>query len=301
MNLRKIFNTAIHRLESSDVYFGHAVACAEDEVVLLLMFVLKCDFNQLNERAQEDIDVNDVNIIKDMLNKRIEQRIPMAYLTGFVVFAGLRFSIDQRALIPRSPIAELIDRPDVNFLKIQSGARILDLCAGSGCIGMAVAHYYSGTTVDVADIDENALSLAHENRKLLGLHEQVNIIHSDLFDAVSGTYDFIITNPPYVGKSEYADLPVEYTHEPRQGLVSEMDGLYIPIKILLKAAEFLSEKGVLVMEVGYSDEALSALLPDIDFNWLDFDRGGQGVCMFSRDNLIRYQPLFERCLAQYVA
>ena len=297
MKLKELFTAAIERLERADVFFGHAVSCAEDEAVLLLMHITNMDFEALNTQTEMPLNEAQVQQAHTLIQKRIDSRLPMAYLLGFAIFAGLRFQVDQRALIPRSPMAELIM---MELHVSDSSGHALDLCTGSGCIGLALAHHCPGYHVDLVDIDADALALAEINRQQLGLTERTRIIQSDLFANVNQTYDLILTNPPYVGVEEYADLPEEYRHEPELGLVTALDGLYIPLKILIEATDYLTDTGLLFLEVGYSDALLVDTLPQVDFEWLEFAHGGQGICVFNRQDLIRYRPLFEQQLRQYV-
>ena len=297
MKLKELFAAVTERLEQADVFFGHAVGCAEDEAVLLMMHVMQMEFQQLNQSAENTVSAEQIDQAHMTVEKRISSRKPMAYLLGFVIFADLRFQVDERALVPRSPMAEIIVS-DLDF--ITPPARALDLCTGSGCIGLALAHHHPEVSVDLADIDGQALSLAEINRQQLGLSERTHIIQSDLWAQIEDKYDLIVTNPPYVSRDEYLDLPEEYHKEPELGLVTEMDGMLIPLKILAQAADHLNDKGLLYLEVGYSDQILMDILPDVDFEWLEFAHGGQGICVFNRQDLIRYRPLFEQLLAAHV-
>ncbi|WP_395376396.1 50S ribosomal protein L3 N(5)-glutamine methyltransferase [Marinicella sp. W31] len=297
MKLKELFTAVIEHLEHADVFFGHAVGCAEDEAVLLMMHVMDMGFEQLNASADRDLHAEQINRANNLLHERISTRKPLAYLLGFVFFAGLRFQVDERALVPRSPMAELI----VNDLDSMTPLECaLDLCTGSGCIGLALAHHHPQLHVDLVDIDAEALALAEINRQQLDLTDRTRILQSDLFTHVEGSYDLILTNPPYVSRDEYLALPEEYHIEPELGLVTEMNGMLIPVKILAEAANYLNDNGLLYLEVGYSDQILMDILPDVDFEWLEFAQGGQGICIFNRQDLIRYRPLFERLLATHV-
>src|SRR5690606_23590675 len=219
--------------------------------------------------------------------RRIEERVPVAYLVGEAWFCGLPFKVDERVLIPRSPIAELINNRFEPLLN-REPLRILDLCTGSGCIGIACALAFPDAQVDLADISTDALQLAQENVQRHGLEQQVRVIESDLFTAVQGPYDLIVTNPPCVSRQEVDELPAEYHHEPELGLLSLDDGLDIPLRILREAAAHLHEDGVLVLEVGYSREALTARLPGVPLLWLEFEHGGDGVCALTAQQLRQY-------------
>jgi ribosomal protein L3 glutamine methyltransferase len=224
--------------------------------------------------------------IKQVLLQRVEQHKPLPYLLGRAYFAGLQFLCDERAIIPRSPLAELI----LNDFKPWYGgpppARILDLCCGGGCIGLAVAHYFPDTTVDLVDLDPAALALARDNAAALGLTQRVDIIQSDLFAALAGRrYDLILSNPPYVDSEDLAGLPAEYLHEPELALGSGTDGLDLTRRILATARQYLQDTGMLILEVGNSWPALETAYPRLPFTWLEFEHGGHGVFALSAEEL----------------
>lgn len=301
MQVQQIFNDSIDFLANQEIFSGQGVANAEDEVVLLLMHVLAVDFNGLNQMATTSVTDEQQQQIKALLQQRVEQHVPMAYLVGFAVFAGLHFKVDERALIPRSPFAALIDEGFAPWVDMTACQRVMDMCTGSGCIGLAVAHYYRHCQVDLVDISSAALSLAAENTEHLGLGSQVNLIESDLFTQIEQPCDLILANPPYVDETEYQQLPAEFEHEPRLALVSDRDGMELPVKILLEAPECLTEGGVLFLEVGYNDEVLSACLPKVPLMWVDLSTGGQGICVFSRADLLKYRTEFKHFLESHVA
>ena len=297
----EIFKESIDFLSQHQVFYGHGVELAEDEVLLLLMSVLGKGFAALNAQPESPVSVEQVKQVKAILQKRVDQRIPMAYLVGFSVFAGLRFRVDQRVLIPRSPFVELIDLAFEPWLDMNRVKETLDLCTGSGCIGLAIAHYFTHSKVDVSDISEGALEVARINRQALQLEQRVNVIQSDLFERIGGSYDLIVSNPPYVDKTEYDELPEEFRHEPETALVSNELGMEIPAKILRDAPNHLSEQGWLFLEVGYNDEVLAGLFPEIPFEWIHFSMGGQGICVFKRDDLLKYRPYFDQFLQSNVS
>lgn len=216
----------------------------------------------------------------------MDDRIPVPYLTGRAWFAGLEFRIDRRAIIPRSPIAELIENEFSPWYPGAELTRVLDLCCGSGCIGLAIAAWLPQTRVDLADIDEQALALARENVDLLGLDQRVELVPSDLFKGLRGRqYDLIVTNPPYVDAPDIASMPQEYTHEPALALGSGSDGLNAIKQILAHAVHHLSPDGLLVAEVGNSWQALEAALPMVPFTWIELERGGHGVFVLTAREL----------------
>ena len=220
--------------------------------------------------------------------RRIEERVPAAYLTGEAWFAGLNFKCDRRALVPRSPIAELIEAGFEPWLGGREVRRALDLCTGSGCIAIAMAHYNPDWHVDGADISEEALSLARENQERLQV-DNVRFLKSDLFSALQGEhYDLIVTNPPYVTDDEVDALPKEYSHEPELGLRAGPDGLDLVLRILRDAPLHLTEDGPLVCEVGESERHLVKLLPELPLLWVEFKVGQMGVFVAERHDLVTH-------------
>lgn len=299
--LRQFFDQSVAWLNRHEVHYGHGVAEAEDEVVLLLMHVMQVDFLTLNQMSDTPVSEEHQKLVARLLAKRVAERKPMAYIVGFSVFAGLTFDIDERALIPRSPFMELIDRGFAPWVDMSTVTRVMDMCTGSGCIGLAVAHHFGHTSVDLVDINVQTLELAAINRQKLELTERTACIQSDLFTAINDqTYDLIIANPPYVADEEYNDLPEEYSHEPRLALVSEHQGMEIPVRVLANAAKYLTADGHLFLEVGYNDEVLNRCLPDVPITWVELSMGGQGIGVFSRQDLIKYQPQFTAFLNAHV-
>jgi ribosomal protein L3 glutamine methyltransferase len=213
----------------------------------------------------------------------------VAYLVGETWFAGLKFKSDRRALVPRSPIAELIESGFAPWLDERPVERALDLCTGSGCIGIAMAEYNPDWQVDIVDISDEALSLARENIVFQHLEGRVNAIQSDLFAGVADQrYDLIVSNPPYVTEDEYAALPGEYAHEPKLGLTSGADGLDLCLRMLDEAADHLTDDGLLIVEVGESEQALAALLPQVPFVWIEFKVGQMGIFALERRDLVEH-------------
>jgi ribosomal protein L3 glutamine methyltransferase len=222
----------------------------------------------------------------------------VAYLTGEAWFAGLAFKIDERVLVPRSPIAELIQNGFTPWLDGREVSRALDLCTGSGCIGIAMAAHNPNWSVDLVDISDGALELANENLAAHHLGERVRAIESDLFGALQGeVYDLIVSNPPYVTEQEFAALPPEYSHEPALGLTAGHDGLDFALRILAEAPEHLSDEGLLIVEVGESEHALSALLPQLPLTWIEFNVGPMGVFAAERRDLVRHADAIRAALA----
>lgn len=277
--------------EEADLYFGHGTDNPWDEALHLVLGSLQLPME--SDPSILDCALNDAEKSQLIRNvrRRVDDRVPVPYLTGRAWFAGLEFLIDSRAIIPRSPIAELIERDFAPWYPGTGIRRVLDLCCGSGCIGLAVAAWNPEATVDLVDIDQNALALAEENRARLELEGRVNIVASDLFEALRGRqYDLIVTNPPYVDEADLASMPPEYRHEPALALGSGVDGLDITRRILDNAVHFLSPDGLLVGEVGNSWVALQDALPTIPFTWIELERGGHGVFVLTARELAEHQP-----------
>jgi ribosomal protein L3 glutamine methyltransferase len=213
----------------------------------------------------------------------------VAYLVGEAWFAGMPFKSDARALVPRSPIAELIEGEFSPWLDGRDVGRALDLCTGSGCIGIAMAAHNPHWQVDIADLSDDALALARENIALHQVGRQVRAIRSDLFSGLPGErYDLVVSNPPYVTDDESAALPGEYAHEPKLGLAAGADGLDIALRILRDAPDHLTDDGLLIVEVGESERALTALLPEVPFVWIEFKVGSMGVFALGRHDLVAH-------------
>lgn len=302
MTVKDLFDQLCQKLEQAAVYSGHGVVDASDEVVLLMMHVLSVDFETLNDSSSVTVSPAQIEQSHSLLQQRISTRQPMAYVLGFSVFAGLTFVVDERVLVPRSPFVQLIDQAFQPWVDMEQVNQVLDLCTGSGCIGLAIAHYFGHCHVTLSDLSTDALDVAEINRAALALTSRSQCIESDLFAGLSGDFDLIVTNPPYVSDHEYQQLPQEFSHEPKMALVTERGGLEIPIRILSQAADFLSEQGHLFLEVGFYDQALMQALPDVPFTWVDFgfeNEGfgdGQGICVFTRSDLLRFKPHFDEFL-----
>ncbi len=277
--------------EEAELYFGHGTDNAWDEALHLVLGSLQLPME--SDPSVLDCRINDSEkeqLIRNV-RRRVDERVPVPYLTGRTWFAGLEFKIDRRALIPRSPIAELIERDFAPWYAGPPVQRVLDLCCGSGCIGLAVAAWNPQARVDLVDIDEEALALAEENRELLELQKRVEIIRSDLFEGLRGRqYDLLLTNPPYVDEEDLASMPPEYRHEPALALGSGADGLDITRRILETAVHFLAPDGLLVGEVGNSWVALQDAFPGIPFTWIELERGGHGVFVLTARELAEYHP-----------
>ena len=285
LQLGDAIRLAADAFEAAQLYYGHGTDNAIDEASWLLLHAL--GLSPVNEPDYEML-LNAEQIIRcnEILAKRIERRQPAAYITGEAWFAGLRFKSDNRALVPRSPLAELIVEDFFGLLSGKEAPRILDLCTGGGCIAIACAYAREGAIVTASDISEQALALAAENVQLHKVQSQVKLVHSGLFEQLNGRFDLILSNPPYVDQSDINAMAKEFHHEPQLGLVAGEDGLDLVRNMLAQAPDYLSDNGMLVVEVGNSATALEAAFPHLPFLWLEFSHGGSGVFVLTRQELL---------------
>jgi len=275
------------RMDEAGLFFGHGTDNAWDESCWLLETLLKRHGVQ-DIHADLVLDPAVVAEADALLEQRLATRKPLAYLLKEAWFCGLPFYVDERVLVPRSPIAELI-RNGFDPLVKTPPKRVLDPCAASGCIGIACALAFEDAEVVLSDISEDALAVSRVNVERHGVQGRVRLVQSDLFDTVEGRFDLIVTNPPYVAQDEYEELPDEFKREPVLGLVTEEQGLAIPLAILAKAADHLEPGGVLVLETGATWELLAERRPDLPFLWLEFEHGGEGVCALTREQLLAHR------------
>ncbi len=287
------------RFSAAGLTFGHSHDNPIDEATHLVLASLHLPPDIPPAYGAGKLTAEERARVLGLIERRINERLPVAYLVGETWFAGLKFKSDRRALVPRSPIAELIESGFTPWLDGRQVERALDLCTGSGCIGIAMAEYNPSWQVDVVDVSEDALSLARENVAFQHVDERVEVIRSDLFAGLKGRqYDLIVSNPPYVTEEEYAALPGEYSHEPKLGLTSGEDGLDICLRILDEAADYLTEDGLLIVEVGESEHALAALLPEVPFVWIEFKVGPMGVFALERRELIEHADVIHAVAAE---
>lgn len=277
------------RFAAAGLTFGHSHDNAMDEATHLVLHSLHLPHDLSPNYGQAKLVAGEKATLLALIERRIGERKPVAYLTGEAWFAGLAFKVDERVLVPRSPIAELIQNGFTPWLDGRDVSRALDLCTGSGCIGIAMAAHNPDWQVDLADISDGALELARENIRIQHVGERVRAIKSDLFAGLEGeVYDLIVSNPPYVTEQEYAELPPEYRHEPALGLTAGPDGLDFALRILRDAPAHLSEDGLLIVEVGESERALTQLLPQVPFIWIEFNVGPMGVFALERRDLVEH-------------
>ncbi len=265
--------------------FGHGSDNALDEAFHLVLWRLGLPFDVPATYLEAVLTAGEREAIVDLLQRRVATRKPAAYLTGEAWFAGLSFYIDERVLVPRSPIGELIQKEFKPWLSSEP-ASILDLCAGSGCIGIACAYAFPSAHIDLGEIDYGAIEVIQRNIARHHVEDRVRIATGDLFAPLKGRrYDLIVSNPPYVPAAEWAELAPEFHHEPRRALEAGNDGMEVVVRMLAEAPAHLTPGGVLVCEIGGSQLEFDARFPDIPVAWPEFEHGGDGVFVISRDDL----------------
>ena len=280
------------QFNQAELYFGHGTNNAWHEALTLVMHQLALPQEMADDLMSCRLVDEERVAILQLFERRISEGLPAAYLTNQAMFCGLPFYVDERVLVPRSPIGELIDNRFTGLID-NAPSRILDLCTGSGCIAIACAVAFPEAEVDALDLSIDALNVAQINIEGHGLSAQVIPMQSDVFSEVAEQrYDLIVTNPPYVDQEDVDALPQEYLHEPEMGLGSGFDGLDITRKILAQAASHLNDDGVLICEVGNSQVHLSAAFPNVPFQWLEFERGGHGVFRLTKAQLEQHQQDF---------
>lgn len=291
--LRDYVRWGASRLNEAGVFFGHGTDNAVDESLQLVLHALHLAPGLPSELMHGRLTLAERRAIVKLFDRRINERLPAAYLTHEAWFAGLSFFVDERVLVPRSPIAELIEQQFQPWLQTEV-AHVLDLCTGSGCIAIACAHVFPEAEVDAVDISPAALAVSEINiERHHHMQARVHAVESDLFAALQGrSYELIVSNPPYVSEAEMTALPAEYCHEPALGLAAGEEGLDMVRRILRAASDYLSEDGLLVVEVGNSEAALLERYPEVPFIWPDFARGGGGVFLLDASNLRQFRHLF---------
>ncbi len=285
--VRALLLRSTRRLAAAGLHFGHGTDNARDEAASLIWHVLRLAPAAGAAAYRGRVNAAQVQAVEALVTRRIRERIPAPYLTQRCWFAGLAMYVDERVLIPRSPLAELIEHRFAPWVQPSAVGAILDLGTGSGCIAIACAKAFRRARVDAVDLSPEALAVARINVRRHGLQRRVRLVESDHFGALGRSrYDIIVSNPPYVGSREYRGLPAEYAHEPRLALASGRDGLDSVRVILRQAATHLTAEGVLIVEVGNSARALQRALPRVPFMWLEFERGGGGVLLLQRRQLV---------------
>jgi ribosomal protein L3 glutamine methyltransferase len=293
--LRDYVRWGASRFAEAGLFFGHGTAGPLDEAAALVLHALHLPYDVPGGYFEARLIPEERERIFALIERRIAERKPLAYLTHEAPFAGLSFYVDDRVLVPRSPIAELIENRFAPWLDDADAVTdILDLCTGSGCIAIACAHAFPQAAVDASDISPGALEVARINIGKHGLEDRVRAVESDLYAGLGARrYDLIVSNPPYVNLAEWRALPAEFHAEPRLGLEAGEDGLDCVRKILRDAGRHLKPNGILVVEVGSAADALVMAYPEVPFYWLDFERGGDGIFLLTAEQVNRFNGFFQ--------
>lgn len=292
--IRAWVDWAEHAFVNAGLYFGHGTDNPVDEAVYLISYALKTDFDFSGFNVDQVLTEQQSTAIGSILQQRILTRKPAAYLVNEAWFAGYPFDVNEHVLVPRSPLAELIMDRFSPWIDAGTISSILDIGTGSGCIGIACALYLPDAHVDLVDIDDEALRITNKNIARHHLQDRVTAMKSDLLAQVPvRAYDVILSNPPYVSETEYDSLPYEYHQEPKLGLTAGDDGLDCVRHILRDADAYLSEHGILIIEVGNSQVALEEAYPEVPFTWLEFEYGGSGVFLLDKQQLQKYNRYFQ--------
>lgn len=285
------------QFSEAQLFHGHGTISALDDAAALVLYSLHLPYNLSESYFSARLTLEERHNILELINCRIETRVPTAYLTHEAIFAGLAFYVDERVLVPRSPIAELIREQFSPWVEPGQIHHVLDLCTGSACIAIACAYAFPDAQVDAVDLSTEALEVAQINVAKHEVEDQLTIHQADLFSTLPAQkYDLIVSNPPYVAIAEWEQLPAEFHAEPEMGFTGGESGLDLVIRILADAAGYISEKGLLIIEVGSSAETLQALFPTVPFYWLDFEQGGDGVFLLTAEQVFTFNHLFKQAL-----
>ena len=293
LTIRDWLRFTVSKFEQSEIFFGHGTTNSFDEAVWLVMSALHLPHDTLNNFLDANITENERKHLAHLIEQRITKRIPTAYLLREAWLRGFKFYVDERVIVPRSFIAELLDfnesgehglQPWIEHPELINTAA--DICTGSGCLGILLANAFPDAAIDVVDLSPDAIAVCNINIKNYDLQGQITAIESDMFSALTGkTYDLIISNPPYVDAPSMAKLPLEYQNEPQLALGSGADGLDHTHTLLREAANYLNDEGILVVEIGHNRQALEASYPQLEFTWLQVESGNQFVFLLTKDQL----------------
>jgi ribosomal protein L3 glutamine methyltransferase len=293
--VRDFIRWGASRFGEAGLVFGHGTDNALDESSALVLHALHLGMELPGDYLDAVLSETEREEVIHLIESRVSTRKPAAYLTHEAWFAGLPFYVDERVLVPRSPIAELITNRFAPWIVPERVERILDLCTGSGCIAIACACAFPEARVLATDISGDALAVARKNIDRHGLTQRVQLLESSLFERVGERrFDLIVSNPPYVSHPEVQHLPEEFRHEPVLGLSAGEDGLDVVVQLLKSASRHLADEGILVVEVGCSQPTLLDQYPEIPFLWLEFEHGGEGVFLLEQAQLRKHQEDFDR-------
>ena len=285
--LRDFLRFAVSRFQQAGLVFGHGSDNAHDEAAYLILHTLHLPLDMLEPYLDAVLLADEKTELLGKLRERIEQRVPVAYITQHARQGDFDFYVDERVIVPRSFIYELLGGPLSPWIEYPELVhRALDLCTGSGCLAIQMAAHYPAAQIDAVDISLDALEVAAVNVEDYGLQERIQLVHTDLFEGLEGTYDLIVSNPPYVDAESVDALPEEYLHEPELALGSGEDGLDATREILLQAAKFLNPRGVLLVEIGHNRDVLEREYPELPFVWLDTSGGDGFVFLLTREQLL---------------
>ncbi|KMN30815.1 MULTISPECIES: 50S ribosomal protein L3 N(5)-glutamine methyltransferase [Chromobacterium] len=284
---RDLLRFAVSRFNDAGLFYGHGTQNAYDEAAYLILSALKLPVDQLEPFLDAKLLPTEVKDVIDLIERRAEERVPVAYLTHEAWQGDFNFYVDERVLVPRSFIYELLGEPLQPWIEHpELVQRALDLCTGSGCLAVQLAHHYPDAEIDAVDISLDALEVAAINVQNYGLDERVQLIHTDMFEGIEEKYDLIISNPPYVDAESVDALPPEYLHEPELALGSGEDGLDATREILRRAPDFLNDKGVLLVEIGHNRDMLEECFPTLPFMWMETESGDGFVFLITREDLV---------------
>ena len=285
--IRDFLRYAVSQFNEAELFFGHGNDNAYDEAAYLILHTLNLPLDTLTPFLDARLLQNEKALLLQLINRRVNERIPLAYLTRQAWQGEYEFYVDERVIVPRSFIYELLGetlRPWIEYDELIHHA--LDLCTGSGALAIQLAHHYPEANIDAIDISIDALEVASVNVQAYGFENRINLIHTDLFTGIDGTYDLIVSNPPYVDAESVAELPDEYLHEPELALGSGIDGLDATRIILQQAAKYLNPQGVLLVEIGHNRDVLEAAFPELPFTWLNTSGGDGFVFLLTREDLL---------------